>query len=56
MKKYETVINDDGSKTHYVNRSATDKAIYKPMNSFIYQKIYLIKFFFKKFQAKNIII
>ncbi len=35
--KYSTVENSDGSKTLMIDRKVTDKAIYKPMSSYIFQ-------------------
>lgn len=35
-KKYETVVNDNGLKTYFVDRSVTDKAISRPMSSHLF--------------------
>lgn len=34
--KYSTVENSDGTKTLMIDRKVTDKAIYKPMSSYIF--------------------
>ena len=34
--KYSTVENSDGSKTLFIDRKVTDKAIYKPTSSVIF--------------------
>jgi hypothetical protein len=35
-KKMETVINDNGTKTYYVERSVTDKIVSRPLSSHIF--------------------
>lgn len=35
-KKLETVVNDDGTKTHYIERSVTDRIVSRPMSSHIF--------------------
>ncbi len=35
-KKLETVINDNGNKIHYIERSVTDKIVSRPMSSHIF--------------------
>jgi hypothetical protein len=34
--KYSTVENSDGTKTLMIDRKVTDKAIYKPISSYIF--------------------
>ena len=36
VAKYSTVENSDGSKTLFIDRKVTDKAIYKPCSSVIF--------------------
>lgn len=35
-KKYRQVENTDGTKTLFIDRQISDRAIYKPLNSFIF--------------------
>jgi glucuronate isomerase len=35
-KMLETVINDNGTKTFYIERSVTDKIVSRPMSSHIF--------------------
>ena len=34
--KYSLVQNNDGSKTLFIDRKVTDRALYKPTTSFIF--------------------
>ena len=35
-KKLETVVNDNGTKTYFIERSVTDKIVSRPMSSHIF--------------------
>ena len=35
-KKTESVVNNDGTKTHYIERSITDRIVSRPMSSHIF--------------------